>query len=80
MKKLILLLLFISLVTFSQQITVTSTIDESFVFSQETLDYLESDESQLPALNPNLGLFGSYSQLSYVGFESYSSFYTSFKE
>lgn len=70
MKKLILLLLFIPLVSFGQQITVTSTDDESFVFSQETLDYLESDESLLPALNPNLGIFDSYSQLSYVDFDN----------
>ena len=68
MKKLI-LLLFIPFVSFSQQITVTSTDDESFVFSQETLDYLTDDWSQLSE-NPNLGLFQSFSAITYFDFDN----------
>ena len=68
MKKLI-LLLFIPFVSFSQQITVTSTDDESFVFSQETLDYLTDDWSQLSE-NPQLGLFQSFSAITYFDFDS----------
>ena len=67
MKKLI-LLLFIPLVSFSQQITVTSTDDESFVFSQETLDYLTNEWSQLSE-NPQLGLFQSFSAITYFDFD-----------
>lgn len=68
MKKLILLLL-IPFVSFSQQITITSTDDESFVLSQETFDYLADDWSQLSE-NPQLGLFPTYSALSYFDFDN----------
>lgn len=68
-KLLLLLLLLIPLVSFSQQITVTSTDDEPFVLSQETFDYLTDDWSQLSE-NPQLGLFPSYSALSYFDFDN----------
>ena len=67
MKKLI-LLLFIPFVSFGQQITVTSTDDEPFVLSQETLDYLTDDWSQLSE-NPQLGLFQSFSAITYFDFD-----------
>ena len=66
MKKLI-LLLFIPLVSFGQEITVVSVEDEPIVFSQETIDYLTNDWSQLSE-NPQLGLFQSFSALAYFDF------------
>ena len=66
MKKLI-LLLFIPLVSFGQEITVVSVEDEPIIFSQETIDYLTNDWSQLSE-NPQLGLFQVFSALAYYDF------------
>ena len=66
MKKLILLVL-IPLVSFGQEITVVSVEDEPIIFSQETIDYLTNDWAQLSE-NPQLGLFQTFSALSYYDF------------
>ena len=67
MEKLI-LLLFIPLVCFGQDITISSVDYEPLIFSEQTLNFLESDED----LSSNNGgvLFGAFANLSYVDFNN----------
>ena len=62
MKK-ILLLLFIPFVSFGQEITISSTESEILIYSEETLNLLESNYS-------DMGLYGYVSQTKWVDFDN----------
>ena len=63
MKKLILLLLFIPLVSFGQEITISSTESEIFIYSDETLNFLNSNYSDQPA-------YGNFTQTKWIDFDN----------
>jgi len=62
MKKLI-LLLFIPLVSFGQEITISSTESEIFIYSDETLNFLNSNYSDQPA-------YGNFTQTKWIDFDN----------
>ena len=62
MKKLI-LLLFIPLVSFGQEITISSTESEIFIYSDETLNFLDSNYSDQPA-------YGNFTQTKWIDFDN----------
>ena len=62
MKKLI-LLLFIPLVSFGQEITISSTESEILIYSEETLNLLESNYN-------DMGVYGYVSQTKWVDFDN----------
>ena len=62
MKKLI-LLLFIPLVSFGQEITISLTESEIFIYSDETLNFLESNYSDQP-------VYGNFSQTKWIDFDN----------
>lgn len=63
----IILFLFIPIVSFGQEVTIISVEEEPIIFSQETIDYITNDWSQLSE-SPQLGLFQSFSALAYFDF------------
>lgn len=63
----IILFLFIPIVSFGQEVTIISVEEEPIIFSQETIDYITNDWSQLSE-SPQLGLFPSFSALAYFDF------------
>lgn len=63
----VILFLFIPIVSFGQEVTIISVEEEPIIFSQETIDYITNDWSQLSE-SPQLGLFQSFSALAYFDF------------
>jgi len=63
MKKLILLLLFMPFILIGQQITLNSTESEILIYSEETLNFLESNYS-------DIGAYGYVSQPKWIDFDN----------